>query len=156
MDYSTIKEILVNQILALFSDESRRFIIYQSYKQHLSTLKIILPYLNKNTKAKILDVGTGIGEIPLVLQKVGYECTAIDTWQPFYEINKHILGTKEDIISRLQRNGIRTEYCDIEKEPFPFEDNSFDVVLFTNVSHNTFAEVADNLFEPTNNLFKYL
>jgi len=133
MDYSTIKEILVNQILTLFPDESRRFIIYQSYKQHLTTLKILLPYLNKNTKAKILDVGTGIGEIPLVLQRAGYECTAIDTWQPFHETNKHILGTEEDIISRLQRNGIRTEYCDIEKEPFPFKSNSFDIVLFTNV-----------------------
>lgn len=134
MDYSTLKGILVNQVLELFPEESRRFIIYQSYLQHLSTLKIILPYLNeRNTKVKILDVGSGLGEISLVLQKAGYECTAIDTWQPFYEINKHILGTKEDIISRLQRNGIRTEYCDIEKEPFPFEDNSFDVVLFTNV-----------------------
>ena len=43
------------------------------------------------------------------------------------------MGIKEDIIERLEGAGIHLKYCDVLKDSLPFEDNSFDVILFLDV-----------------------
>lgn len=130
LDYA--KSILTDEVFSLFSDEIKRNFLYPYYDRYLVTLKAILPHLIGNKKVKILDVGTGGGVIPLVLRKMGYPVTAIDTWEEYSETScdMNTVGTKGDIIERLDRHGVQTKYCDIEKEPFPFEDQSFGIVLF--------------------------
>ncbi|MEN4006026.1 MAG: class I SAM-dependent methyltransferase [Methanobacteriaceae archaeon] len=73
------------------------------------------------------------GVIPLVLKRLGYDVCTLDTWEEYSQVYNNRMGIKEDIIERLQRHEIGVEYCDIENERFPFEDGSFDVVLFLDV-----------------------
>ncbi|MBT9151465.1 MAG: putative methyltransferase YcgJ [candidate division WS2 bacterium] len=132
MNHSTLRGLL-SKVFGLFPDEVKERTLYPNYYQYLLILKTVLPYLNESKDAKILDVGAGGGVIPLVLRRIGYECSAIDTWEEYSKVYDNRMGIKEDIIERLQRNGIRVEYCDIQKERFPFEDDSFDIVLLLDV-----------------------
>jgi len=132
MDYSTLKGILA-EVFDLFPDEIRKRTLYPNYYQYLLILKTALPYLNENKEARILDVGAGGGVIPLVLRKAGYECSAIDTWTEYSKEYSNRMGIEEDIIERLERNGIQVDYCDIEKEVLPFKDRSFNIVLLLDV-----------------------
>lgn len=123
---------VLNEIFELFPDGVNQTITHYSSRYSL-VLKTALPYLSRNKEAKILDVGTGPGVIPLVLRKMGYGVSAVDTWEEYSEIYDSKTGIKEDIIERLERNGVQAKYCDIEKESFPFEDGQFDIVIFSEV-----------------------
>jgi len=130
LDYA--KNLLTDEVFSLFSDEIKRNFLYPYYDRYLVTLEAILPHLIGNKDVKILDVGAGGGIIPLVLKKMGYSVTAIDTWEEYSKAYNYVkaVGVKEDIIERFDICGVQTKYCDIEKESFPFENQSFDIVLF--------------------------
>jgi 2-polyprenyl-3-methyl-5-hydroxy-6-metoxy-1,4-benzoquinol methylase len=130
MNYSVLRS-LVSEVFDLFPDEVKERTLYQNYYEYLLILKTALPYLQRCKK--LLDVGAGGGVIPLVLTKAGYECSAIDTWAEYDRIYHNRMGVKEDILTRLKTNGIEIKFCDIEKEPSPFEDGSFDMVFFLDV-----------------------
>lgn len=130
MYYSTLKNVL-NEVIGLFPEEVKASTLYQNYYEYLLILKTVLPYLQE--RKKVLDVGAGGGVIPLVLRKAGYECSAIDTWAEYDKVYYNRMGIKEDILERLEANGIEIKFCDIEKEPFPFEGESFDIVFFLDV-----------------------
>jgi SAM-dependent methyltransferase len=132
MNYLALMHFL-NEIFGLFPDEVKERTLYPNYYQYLLILKTVLPYLNEFKEPKVLDVGAGGGIIPLVLAKAGCECSAIDTWVEYSKEYGNRMGIKEDNIERLQRNGIPVNYCDIEKESFPFVDSSFDIVLHLDV-----------------------
>lgn len=116
----------LNEVFDLFPQKGKYCARYSSYYKYLQILKTASYYIQDN--AKILDVGIGSGVVPLVFRKMGYDVFGIDTWK---EHSKW--GIKEDIIERLTNNGIHLKYCNIEKEPLPFEDNKFDTVLFLDV-----------------------
>jgi SAM-dependent methyltransferase len=73
--------------------------------------KNILTYLSKGDK--ILEIGS----VPFIMIKrlkdKGYDISGVDIKYPCQELN--------------------VVKCDVEKEPLPFEDNTFDVVLFIDV-----------------------
>lgn len=144
MRYSTLKNLL-NEVIGLFPEEARASTLYQNYYKYLLILKTALPYLQEHKK--FLDVGAGAGVIPLVLGKAGYECSVIDTWAEYDKIRHNRMGVKEDILKRLEANGIEIKFCNIEKEPFPFEDQSFDAVLFLDVIEHIHGSPKDVLKE---------
>ena len=90
-----------------------------------------MPYLT--ARDKILDVGAGGGVIPLVFRKMGFDVYAVDTWNEYDEKYDNGMGIQEDIIERLEDAGIHLKYCDVLKEPLPFADDSFDMILLLDV-----------------------
>lgn len=125
--------IALNEVVELFPDEVKSGVLRRNYSAYILMLRTILPYLNGNKKATILDIGAGAGVIPLVLGKMGYCTYAIDTWEEYGTDYDNISGKKEDIINRLETNGVQTKYCNIEKELIPFGECSLDMVLFIDV-----------------------
>lgn len=130
MYYSSLKSLL-NEVIGVFPEEVKASTLYQNYYRYLLILKTALPYLQE--RKKVLDVGAGGGVIPLVLRRAGYECSAIDTWAEYDKTYCNRMGVKEDILERLETNGIEIKSCNIEKEPFPFGDETFDIVFFLDV-----------------------
>jgi len=126
---------VLNGVFSLFPNEGRSTPLYLHHYRYLLILETALPYLTTNTSkpTTILDVGAGGGVTSLALRKMGCAVSAIDTWNEYSRIYDNPYGCKEDIIERLKNNGVHVRYCDIEKEPFPFEDRSFDIVLFLDV-----------------------
>jgi len=130
MNYSVLKNFL-SEVIVIFPEEVKVSALYQNYDGYLFVLKTILPYLQEHKK--ILDVGAGAGVIPLVLRKAGHYCQAIDTWAEYDSIYQNRMGAKEDILERLKTNGIKVKFCNIEKESFPFKDQSFNIVFLLDV-----------------------
>ncbi|KPA16297.1 Methyltransferase type 11 domain protein [Candidatus Magnetomorum sp. HK-1] len=92
---------------------------------HINKIQIILKSLYSKYKdlnnIKILDVGVGSGLSSLIYAQTKALVTAID-------FNKEL---KQN--SYLVNNNIPFHICNIEKEALPFEDNSFDIILFNEV-----------------------
>lgn len=89
-------------------------------------------YLIKNYKLQegsLLDVGSGKGN-----HLLGFNRCGLDVWG---------LDCKPECVEALENFDIR--YCDIEKDSFPFEDNSFDIVFSKSVIEH--VSNADHLFE---------
>lgn len=101
------------------------------YYHFLLVLKAALPFI-VGKQAKILDVGCGAGIMSLVFRKMGHDVSAINYW-------KKCSSTEADYVEvslereRLERDGVHTEHVDIAEDRFPFQDGSFDVVLFLDV-----------------------
>jgi len=95
---------------------------------------IALPYLGQrffsNKNSRILDVGAGSGHCLIPLKKSG--------WQDLWAID--IDDFNKDL---FQKSGINFNKLDVEKEKFPYNDNSFfDVVLS--------FHLIEHLFDPSN------
>lgn len=124
---------LLTEIYDMFPDETKKEILLPCFYQHMLDLKTLQPYLTQNPRAKILDVGAGSGWASLTLKKAGFDVWAIDTWEAFQREFRDKTGIKEGIIQRLKDNGVHVGMCDIERESFPFEDESFDIILHLGV-----------------------
>lgn len=91
---------------------------------------------NKSKELKLLDVGSGKGN-----HLVGFSRLGIKTYG---------LDKRKECINVLKEFDIRE--CDIEKEKFPFEDNSFDFVFSKSVLEH--ATNTDNFLEETLRVLK--
>lgn len=107
------------------SPESQRA-HYLQFDRFLVVLKTTMPYLDRS--AKILDVGAGAGVISLALREMGNDVSAIDIW----EERSHSYDSRTEV-ERLVSHGVCVKNCDIGKAPFPFKDDSFDIVLLLDV-----------------------
>lgn len=76
--------------------------------------------LKNNTDAKVLDMGSAPFYTVLALQNFGYNISAID-------ISPERFGT---LIEKANLDVIK---CNFEKEILPFADNTFDLILFSEV-----------------------
>lgn len=121
---------LVNEVFELFPDHVKKNELYPFYWRFLWILDAILPYVSDNKRARILDVGADGGVICMVLRRLGHDVSAIDIWERYTEIDEVAIEERSHK-ERLDRDGVKTYYCDIAKETFPFEDSSFDLVLCT-------------------------
>ena len=77
----------------------------------------ILENIKKNSK--VLDVGMGRAHINVALLKIGCEITGINLKQAYPE--------------RMQKYGFAWVELDAERDKFPFKDNTFDHVIFTEI-----------------------
>ncbi len=80
----------------------------------------IVAKLAKNQEAKILEMGSAPFYTALTLKKMGYDLICTD-------INPDRFG------SLLEKINLEVIQCDFEKEKLPFADNSFDVILLSEV-----------------------
>jgi len=101
--------------------------------EHLERLLFTISYIKNNTLVSdsILDIGSGTAFVPNFLSLEGYEnITIIDINDP--PINAD--------------NKINSHKLDIEEDFLPFEDNSFNAILF--------LEVFEHLYKRPNHVFR--
>jgi methionine biosynthesis protein MetW len=81
---------------------------------------------NKNTNYKILDIGCGKGNDLINIKKtIQIECDlfGIESYEPYRAI--------------CNEKGIETHSLDIERDPLPWEDNTFDLIVINQVLEHT-------------------
>jgi methionine biosynthesis protein MetW len=82
--------------------------------------KAVLKLLEKNNKANFLDVGCGDGKL------------ALNSAAIFGTIKIYAIDMVDETIARAKENGINVRWGDLNQR-FPFEDESFDVVLASEI-----------------------
>lgn len=75
-------------------------------------------------KKKILDIGCNDGFFSEKLKNTGHIVTGIDI--------------SEQMLAQAKKRGIQVKKVDIESETLPFSDNSFDIVLLSDVIEHIF------------------
>jgi len=82
---------------------------------------------------KILDIGT----TPFTI--------FIKETHPHYEVAT--IDLTDLLATRCKQNGIKLRVCDLANQPIPFEDDYFDVVIFTEVFEHLFAPPTEIMSE---------
>jgi SAM-dependent methyltransferase len=105
---------------AVTEEERARYFRYHYYR-FLETLKFAPP----RPGARLLDVGVVPGHLALCYRELGAEVVGLNItlnpdWPP-------------GVMDRLTRAGMTVVAADVTRDPLPFPDSSFDVVLFTEV-----------------------
>jgi len=86
-------------------------------------IKTILEYFTLPPPAKVLDVGTGYGQVMYFFKKKGYEvCGVDDDWGGRYKN-----GKEDEKIPYIEKM-----HCGLEKGIFPFPSHTFDLVTCLN------------------------
>lgn len=99
------------------------------YKAYVETLNFILQYRQSFSKSKVLDVGTSVGIIPLVLKK-------------YYNIEAYVLDhPKENAFKPyFEVEGISFSCFDLMEGELPYPDEMFDIIVFNSViEHLSFS-----------------
>lgn len=111
----------------------REYITNHSYR-HLKTIELIPP----RDKLRILNIGTGHGVLEYFIKsKFGYDVETID-------IEEEVEGYYG---KRMKRLGISQEACDLNREKLPYDANSFDVVIFSEVLEHLLVSPLKPLLE---------
>ncbi|SEH45475.1 Methyltransferase domain-containing protein [Halopenitus malekzadehii] len=87
---------------------------------HESYFQGIVAAVTNNIDGRILEVGSVPCHITFLLKEIGYDIKGLD-------IDPSVI---EDF---MERNQLEIYQCDVERDKFPAEDNSFDGVIFTEV-----------------------
>ena len=95
---------------------------YYQMKAILGALEL---FLSEFSGLKLLDVGSGPMDKTALLQKMGFNCSAVDDLgDPWHKLK----GKSEAIVNFSKRMGINFYLQDNEDYTIPFESNYFDVV----------------------------
>jgi SAM-dependent methyltransferase len=90
--------------------------------RYLDTLKILGPSQGET----LLDVGAFPGHLTLAAHHLGYKVQGLTG-------RAESIPSLQMIIDRLEHQGIPLLLADVESEPFPFPDGSFDVILASEI-----------------------
>ena len=95
--------------------------IRSHFSRYVETLRVV-PKLPR--KLKVLDIGIASGHLAILVKKLfNYQVFGIDKKRPETNYWK----------KRFDGEGIEFRLCDLEKDPIPFEDEYFDMILFCEV-----------------------
>jgi methionine biosynthesis protein MetW len=104
----------------IFGREADRY-----YKIQERKIKIVLSFLENREKSRILDIGCADGFISSVIAK--------ETGAKVYGID-----ISKTSISKAIKKGIEAKVVNVDKEKFPFKDNSFDAIFCGDVLEHVY------------------
>jgi 2-polyprenyl-3-methyl-5-hydroxy-6-metoxy-1,4-benzoquinol methylase len=99
------------------SDEFWRFHKAAELPKRLQYLRILCKYVKDPTSTNIVDVGVGWGMFSFLLHKLGINVTGLE-WRA--------IDSQQEL--EKKHPGIKVHACDYEKERWPLQDNSVDIV----------------------------
>jgi len=100
--------------------------------RYVEELKLLQIYCKSGN---ILDIGSGLGIVPLCLAKMNYNVTAVDKWE-HVAVTLQGKESPKDVIDRLKRNGVKCYKINVLKQSLPFKANIFDcVALLAIIEH---------------------
>ena len=103
--------------------------------KRLQYLDILENYVNDYTSTNIVDVGIGWGMFPFLLHKLGANVTGLE-WGG--------IGSQEEL--EKKHPDVKVHACYYEKEKWPLEDNSADIV--------THLDLIEHVYPPWQFMFK--
>lgn len=102
------------------------------FNQQQYRYKLVLNRFSKYTKsnnAKVLDVGAAPGHLSLCLANLGHDVHGI-----VFDLEEDWENTSAKNLQFATKNkNLTLARCDIQTEKFPYPDNTFDMVIFTEV-----------------------
>jgi SAM-dependent methyltransferase len=101
---------------------SRRH-LWADVQYRFEEFNTILKYFTVPSPAKVLDVGTGYGQVMYLFHKKGYEVCGLDD-----DFN----GTRSESHEDGHFPFAEKKYCGLEKEDLPYAENTFDLVTCLN------------------------
>ena len=104
------------------------YIFNKEFKQHIENSNI--------KKTKLLDIGSGKGAQLVGFSRKGIECYGIDK--------------RDECVNIL--NNFEIKECDLEKEPLPYESNTFDFAFSKSVLEHVYN--SDNFISETLRVLK--
>ena len=112
---------VVEAVGSLVTEEERAYYFRYHYYRFLETLKLGPP----RPGTRLLDVGVVPGHLALCYQELGAEVVGLNItlnpdWPP-------------GVMDCLRRAGMTVVAADVTRDPLPFPNSSFDLVLFTEV-----------------------
>lgn len=131
MDNNVIKNIkrILDEVytervkLARLIVESKEIFYFKaSYDRYLYILRKVSRIKSKGKQ--VLDVGPGKGHLSIALAKLGWSVALIDVEEKLSAIDTKIMCQKYQMNSKI---------CNLSCNLIPFEDNLFDLVIFTEV-----------------------
>lgn len=114
-----ISETLI-KIKNIIDDQNNLSYFNLHFRRFVETLELLIQ--NQNLDSVILDVGSSPGYLLMATKQLGYKVIGIDL-DPNY-IDKNI---RDDLVVKK---------CDLEKDKLPFNDETFDCILFTEVAEH--------------------
>lgn len=119
-----IEESTINSLDSIIKEEN---LSHGKYTKRTKDFCNIFPEgLSKHSR--VLDVGLGTGYFSVLLRcEIGCEVHGIDLQRD------GDLENQQRWLSRYDKFGIRFKYCDITKEKFPYPDEYFNLIIFSEV-----------------------
>ena len=106
----------------------------------------LIKYLNSNkTNIKLLDIGTGTGEI-IESYKLNFkdiDITCSDLSEEYLNVAKQKLKKFKDL-----------KYVNCKSEELPFEGNSYDIITSTYMFHEIPTEIRKRVFSEVSRVLK--
>jgi SAM-dependent methyltransferase len=113
-------ELLIDRLAKSAKEREIKY-IRSHFSRYVETLRVV-PKTPR--KLKVLDIGIASGHLAILVKKLfNYQVFGIDKKRPETNYWK----------KRFDGEGIEFRLCDLEKDPIPFEDEYFDIVLFCEV-----------------------
>ena len=149
-----VTEFFINDVLKSFPDKSRSGLLH-NFDKNLFEIETIIKLVNTNNKSTnnliIADFGCGLGINLIILSKIfNLKCIGIDRYDEFEPIRDREVGSKSDVISRLESYDIKV----YNQNPVTYKltETNIDIVTsFDVIEHFNFSP-----FDYINNMISSL
>lgn len=120
---------LLEEVYTEFPPRAQKRALNRYWNLYRYFLRGVEPVIAEHpAPAQWLDIGAGGGVIPLVLAKLGYTVTALDTWELYAKERDNPMGCLEEFVERFSRFGIAWERAILGSDRLPFPDETFEFV----------------------------
>jgi 2-polyprenyl-3-methyl-5-hydroxy-6-metoxy-1,4-benzoquinol methylase len=124
-------EAAVDWACAQFPPDVQRRGLARAYYEFLRTVDEVVRACPQGMAGlRLADVGCGAGLLSLAFKKLGADVTAMDRFAEYEDVYDNQMGSLQDIVPMMRRNGIAVSRRDIVAEGLPDDVEKYDVILF--------------------------
>ncbi len=110
------------------------------FNEQVMRYRLIVREVTGRTRdGAVLDLGLGQGHVATALARLGYHAFGLD-YYPGENYNDRT-AQADDFTSALAVQGVEVRHCDLQTDPFPFDDDSMDIVILAEVLEHLWASI---------------